>query len=561
MIEIKKITVENFYSIDRAELEFSNGIFLVYGNNKDASKGTDDVVSNGSGKTTLFNALFQGLYNKNLKDVKGTVNSVNNIYTKKPYRIVIEFNVGDDSYIVDNDRNTNKISVIKNGEDISVKGIANSLVLIKNIIGLDFDSFSSLVFLNSTSLDNIIDISSKENLVYQFFNIDKLKEFEKNVKNRKKAIKDEMAYLIVKKNSILTSLSALENVPEYDEEELLENKSVLQEALIELGNSKEARGIATLEKRLQAYSKELTEVNTEYTALASKEKTYKQLLSKFDEGVCPVCGSTVSEKVTSFSENLEEVSKEIEEVLKAKKEIQSKIDELAYTRSIAVKKYEDKKRNIVSQINSVNAKLEAVRESKEKLTKIAESKDLMTRELEEIDKIVNDLSKREEFLNIVLSILKRGEIIEEYLKTYRKLLHKNIQTYSTLSSFTISIKTYVEKGKLKFIFEDENEEKTFYQLSSGERTRVSLIILLSTLKTIEQLSGVSINVLVLDELLSSLDEEGISFLKTLLSKLSETKSVFIITHHDEIEKEYADKALYIVKENNLTTIERIEDVK
>jgi energy-coupling factor transporter ATP-binding protein EcfA2 len=61
--------------------------------------------------------------------------------------------------------------------------------------------------------------------------------------------------------------------------------------------------------------------------------------------------------------------------------------------------------------------------------------------------------------------------------------------------------------------------------------------------------------LVLDELLSSLDKNGVEFLKTIINLLRDEKSIFIITHHDEIEREFADKEIYVTKEKNITTME------
>ena len=81
------------------------------------------------------------------------------------------------------------------------------------------------------------------------------------------------------------------------------------------------------------------------------------------------------------------------------------------------------------------------------------------------------------------------------------------------------------------------------------------MLLLATLKTIEQLTGVTINYLVIDELLGVLDAEGISFLENVLDDMRKTKSIYIITHHKEIPETYADGVIKVTKENNLSTVE------
>jgi DNA repair exonuclease SbcCD ATPase subunit len=121
--------------------------------------------------------------------------------------------------------------------------------------------------------------------------------------------------------------------------------------------------------------------------------------------------------------------------------------------------------------------------------------------------------------------------------------------------FDIDIKIKVSKGKMTYIFIDNGVEKTFSLLSAGEKTRVSLMLLLATLKTIEQLTNITINYLVLDELLGVLDGEGINFLKNVLSTMRKDKCIYIISHHNEIEDSFADGIITVIKENNISRIE------
>ena len=135
------------------------------------------------------------------------------------------------------------------------------------------------------------------------------------------------------------------------------------------------------------------------------------------------------------------------------------------------------------------------------------------------------------------------------------LLVKNFRALKKYTSFDINIAIKVDKGKMSYDFYDGDIEKSFTSLRAGERTRESLMLLLATLKTIEQLTNITINYLVLDELLGVLDHEGISFLEKVLDDMRKTKSIYIITHHNEVSKDYADGVIKIVRENNLSTIE------
>ena len=182
-LNFTSIDVENYFSMDKASLRFVPGIYLIEGENRDLPDFEQLInvgasVSNGSGKTTLFSAPYQCLFNKNSKDSKAAISSVGNIYTDKPYNITLNLTKNDKNYEIHNDRNHNKIFIKEDGEDKTPKGVANQLTAIKNIIGFDFATFSSLTFLNQQSLANIIDLTNKDNVVYQFFDIEKLNLLE-----------------------------------------------------------------------------------------------------------------------------------------------------------------------------------------------------------------------------------------------------------------------------------------------------------------------------------------------------------------------------------------------
>jgi DNA repair exonuclease SbcCD ATPase subunit len=113
----------------------------------------------------------------------------------------------------------------------------------------------------------------------------------------------------------------------------------------------------------------------------------------------------------------------------------------------------------------------------------------------------------------------------------------------------------VNKGKMEYKFIDDGSVKEFSALSSGEQTRVSLLLLLATLKSIEQLLGMQINFLVFDELFGVLDDEGIHFIDNVLTELRKEKAVFVVNHHDELDMIIPDYEIRVIKENNVSWVE------
>ena len=116
-LDFKSITVRDYFSMADATLTFEPGIFLIEGENRDIPnfttlKAKNVSISNGSGKTTLFSAPYQCLFNKNSKDNKASINSVGNIYTKKPYNIILNFTKSGKTYYVEKNRTHNKIFIL-----------------------------------------------------------------------------------------------------------------------------------------------------------------------------------------------------------------------------------------------------------------------------------------------------------------------------------------------------------------------------------------------------------------------------------------------------------------
>ena len=158
MIKFKKITIQNYKSIANAVLLYDKGLWEVSGINNDST-----FKSNGAGKSTVLEAVQQCLYNKNMKSI--SIEDTYNRSTKIGYKITIEFTKSQDAYKVINDRETGSVTVFKNNNDISEKGIANNLKLIQSIIGFDFTTFCALTYVSHQNIVQIMDSFSSSNLM------------------------------------------------------------------------------------------------------------------------------------------------------------------------------------------------------------------------------------------------------------------------------------------------------------------------------------------------------------------------------------------------------------
>ena len=114
---------------------------------------TQIVGTNGVGKSSIPLIIEEALYNKNSKGIKKA--DIPNRYEGNGYSIKLTFTKDEDSYTVSIDRKTTvKVILEKNGTDISSHTATNTYKTIQEIIGVDFKTFSQLVY-QSTYLTHV----------------------------------------------------------------------------------------------------------------------------------------------------------------------------------------------------------------------------------------------------------------------------------------------------------------------------------------------------------------------------------------------------------------------
>ena len=554
MLEITKININNFYSIGNVSLNMTNGIHYVVGVNADVESVAKS--SNGSGKTASFSGIYQGLYNKNIKNPKGLLESVNNSISGKPYSISITFKKGVEEYEVINDRNQNKISIINKGNEIQVKGIANQLKQIKDIIGLDFETFSALTYISQGTLQAILDTTNKDNILYQFFNVDSIHKAETLLKEERKELKNLRTILITKVRGAEKNLELLTSFEKVDVESIEQNVKILTESLLELSKDKRHTQVKMIEHKINQLGLENTEIlgKLNLSRFVLKESSTK--LASFKKGKCPTCGhiSDFDNITLTLQEEINKSSKEI-------KELEEKEIEL----SVSIKDFKEKANNLkvtleadattLSQkINLLKSKLLVVKEQNSQYEKIISQKVAIE---EGIKSLYQEMSELDVHLNLIeqaILLIKDGTLVNEYLNKFRKVFTSVLKDLMQKTDFGITTSVTVTNGKLDYRFFERGVEKGYNDLSAGERTRVSLVLLISTIFTLEKVTGFSSNYLVIDEMLGVLDDEGIEMVKKFLDIIRKDKAVYLITHHEEIPIDFFDSILTFTKTNGITEL-------
>ena len=111
---------------------------------------TQILGTNGMGKSSIPLIIEEALYNKNSKGIKKA--DIPNRYLNNGYDIVLNFTKDDDVYKITVNRKSNiKVKFEKNGEDISSHTATNTYKSIQEVIGIDFKTFSQLVYQNTNA--------------------------------------------------------------------------------------------------------------------------------------------------------------------------------------------------------------------------------------------------------------------------------------------------------------------------------------------------------------------------------------------------------------------------
>jgi len=601
MITLKKLQWDNCFS---------------YGSNNSIDLNettlTQLLGKNGAGKSSIPLILEEVLFNKNSKGIKKA--EIQNREYNKGYNIFLDFAVEDEKYRVEvrRSRGTIKVKLYRGKEDISSHTATNTYKTLEQILGLDFKTFSQLVYQSTNASLQFLtttDANRKKFLV-DLFGVEEYGKYYEVFREVSKQINTKLTALSAKSDTILKWLEDnklestnilpelnLPKISEEDEKELrslrldFENISEKNKKIRENNTYKELlRKISptdfTLvgdeEKGIQSYDDLMTEVGVNRRIIQESAKEITHLSSLKKE--CPTCQQEVNPTVI---QNLKSLS--VQKSQKAESDVSSlevEIDRIKSLNSIITSKQKKQKdfedlygrvdqtlssdlldgnqlersiEELRAKLNETSKKLKETIDENSRRQKyntriqvIEEQTAEFERELEGIEK---ELSEQEK-ISTNLEVLKRafstnGLIaykLENLVKEFEDLTNEYL---AELSDGRFNINFVVENDKLNVSLSDNGNNVDILALSSGELARVNTATLISIRKLMSSISKSRINVLFLDEVINVLDEMGREKLvEVLLSE--EGLNTYIVSHgwtHPLLEK------VEVVKEDNISRLE------
>ena len=570
---------------------------------------TQILGTNGMGKSSIPLIIEEALYNKNSKGIKKA--DIPNRYVNDGYNIYLSFTKDEDRYEITVNRKTSiKVKLEKNSIDISSHTATNTYKNIQEILGVDFKTFSQLVYQNTnaslqflTATDAnrkkfLIDLLHLEKYVELF---DIFKSASREVSNTSATIAGKLA--TVEKWLETNKLSDITILPMLDLEiDTSDDEKSLSSLMAEIENISEKNKKITTNNQYKALLDQIDiaeiqssnirdyesydELQAELGSVQAVATGAQRTLKKLEElkEICPTCKQPIdvsAEKAMidverrKHEEALERVSEikpriiqikennaEFERNVKAQKDWEDLLRSFdqSLPRNILDKyELEDELQNLQSKLQEAKRQLAENAAENERRTKIntriqviQEQTAEFVEQQEEYDGKLAGNQKLESELDILKKSFSTNGLLAYKIENLVGELEEMANEYlAELSDGRFTLEFVVSNDKLNVQITDNGNVVDILALSSGELARVNTATLIAIRKLMSSISKSKINILFLDEVTNVLDDQGREKLVEVL--LREDMNTYIVSHgwsHPLLEK------IEVVKDGNISTLEK-----
>ena len=549
-MKIRKISWRNIgpYGNKLQKIEFSDegGLWMVVG-------------KNGHGKSFVVNLpkiLYYGrLDGFRKEEIANRMNKHGWIYgeveIKPGVLIAIERNISPQDL---------KVYKYKEGEipnekhDIGKAGIQNYQDYIDlEVTGLPYNIFSNIISLSVNDFKSFISMtpSDKRIIIDKLFSMEIINKMNDLVKKDLRDVKINID-LYDREISILNSSikGAMKELEDLKNKVAEDNSKKIEELIKEMNSLKSKFQIA--EKKLKEFKKKEEEIKKAKEIYLSQKrnieteiKSIQKKIELYNQDKCPVCETPFSDKRFSL------LKENLQEKLSIQKNSLNAIGDGS--------KYDEVLNKIKESISKINEYIIQVKAGYNTLShKFKELKEYKSKEFSSIENIISkntiEIKKKEEekinedtkyqYLSILESLYSDTGIKKKILESYLPTLNKEIEFTLSELHFPYSLKFDTNfEPKLEHLGIDINVET----LSTGEKKRVDLAVLISIIRMLKR-KYPSLNIFMLDEVLSSIDGDGIYDIISLLQRTAKEMNINIfIINHSPLPLEYFSYRIEIEK--------------
>lgn len=546
-------------------IEFKN--FASYGNQKqrlefkkDGSELFLTLGKNGDGKTTIANAIIYALYGKvegvKLSDLPNRIN--------KELWVKVAIQCGTINVEIERGLAPTKFNVLINGVEFDKAGKRSvQEYLEEEVYGIPYHVFKNIIILSINDFKSFLTMNGadKRQIIDRMFGFSILNDMQRAIKEERKSVKMDIDNYESELNQIMESIKSvrhkLNTLLEESSEKNASKIKELKESLVALNEEAKTMKVEAdqISESITLKKDEYESQRTEASSLKHELDYLKKKLELYEDGHCPTCETKLDsewhmEKKDEYAAKIEEDTKEIKSIKLEMDAITANANEL-----------KDSKKSIDTKINDIKYNMKSM---KAELVKIKETSsgdefDHLKSLIEQFEESeVEKSNKRDQlsgdynFMSIVEQVLGEDGVKNLAVKTILPGLNANIAAMAQTMHLPFHIRF---DEKFNCIINHLGEDINPLTLSTGERKKSDFIIIIAIIKILK-LRFPQLNLLFLDELLSSVDHDGVyNILKILNQVIKENKINTFVINHTVLPHEIFDKKIQIYRENGFSKFE------
>lgn len=515
----------------------------------------------GAGKSAILSLPILVLYGKLTKVTKSAIANRVNKHGWVRGTII----KGQHKYVIEREFSPNSLKIWKDDEEVDLFGTsAGEDYIEKEIIEIPITTFTNMITISMKKFKSFLSLSPTERkgVVDEIFDVriinmvfDQLKKDAKEIGasiNGDNSTLYSLTSTLNNANNELLKIQQNNATPEA-QAQIEENKKKIEELNQQLLQYNDVA--QKVSQKQQENNTEITNKSREVTENDMHIRTICEKINLYNQSKCPTCSSVFSGP--EFDNLKKQLNDVYEQKVEKKKVLESELNELR-EKSQKIVEAGQKVQNGMYQIRlNINSLLND--------NNLIEQKVKMSAEYQAVQNIINQTNEQmngvkksiEEktskllYLQKLQAVYSIDGVTKMIINNYLPLLNDEIAENLLLLGFPYTLKF---DNSFRPVLKDVNFEISVETLSDGEQTRIDLVVLLSLYKLLKRKYS-SINLLTIDEVVSSLDVENSAKVMQFLKVFAEENNINVfIVSHTNLDLDEFDEVIEVEKTNGFSRI-------
>lgn len=515
----------------------------------------------GAGKSAILSLPILVLYGKLTKVTKSAIANRVNKHGWVRGTII----KGQHKYVIEREFSPNSLKIWKDDEEVDLFGTsAGEDYIEKEIIEIPITTFTNMITISMKKFKSFLSLSPTERkgVVDEIFDVriinmvfDQLKKDAKEIGasiNGDNSTLFSLTSTLNNANNELLKIQQNNATPEA-QAQIEENKKKIEELNQQLLQYNDAA--QKVSQKQQENNTEITNKSREVTENDMHIRTIREKINLYNQSKCPTCSSVFSGP--EFDNLKKQLNDVYEQKVEKKKVLESELNELR-EKSQKIVEAGQKVQNGMYQIRlNINSLLNDNNLIEQKVKMSAEYQavqniiDQTNEQMDGVKKSIEEKTSKLLYLQKLQAVYSIDGVTKMIINNYLPLLNDEIAENLLLLGFPYTLKF---DNSFRPVLKDVNFEISVETLSDGEQTRIDLVVLLSLYKLLKRKYS-SINLLTIDEVVSSLDVENSAKVMQFLKVFAEENNINVfIVSHTNLDLDEFDEVIEVEKTNGFSRI-------